>query len=101
MSPEIHNRKDKLKQRDSGLNEVLCKITKENHISIGIDISKINSLSPKDKAIILARIIKNIKLCRRTNTKIVLFPKTLLKQEILSFFKTLKGSTGQAKHQIT
>ncbi|MEK6935195.1 MAG: hypothetical protein AABW67_00240 [Nanoarchaeota archaeon] len=100
LSSEIHNRKDKLKQRDSGLNEFLCKLAKENKISIGIDISKINSLSPKEKAIVLSRIIQNIKLCKRTNTKIILFPKTLSKQEILSFFKILKGSPMQAKLNI-
>ena len=97
LSPEIHNRKDKLKQRDSGLNEFLCKLAKENNIRIGINISDINFLPQKQKAIILSRIIQNIKLCKRTNTKIILFPETLSKQEILSFFKTLKGSPIQAK----
>jgi len=100
LSPEIHNRKDKLKQRDSGLNEFLCKLAKENNISIGINISDINSLHQKQKAIILSRIIQNIKLCKRTNTKIILFPETLQKQEILSFFKTLKGSPAQVKLNI-
>lgn len=100
LSPEIHNRKDKLKQRDSGLNEFLCKLAKENSIGIGIDVSKINSLSKKDKAIILSRIIQNIKLCKRTNTKIILFPETLQKQEILSFFKSLKGSPSQVKLKV-
>ena len=100
LSPEIHNRKDKLKQRDSGLNEFLCKLAKENNISVGIDLSNIHSLPPKQKAIILSRIIQNIKLCKRTNTKITLFPETLQKQEILSFFKSLKGSPAQVSLKV-
>jgi len=41
LSPELHDRKDKLKQRDSGLNEVLCKLATKNNIQIGIDLKQI------------------------------------------------------------
>lgn len=98
LSPELHNRKEKLKQRDSGLNEFLCKLAKKNNIKIGIDIAEIKKLEKKEKSKILSRIIQNIRLCNRTKTQIILFPKTKhKKQDILSFFLTLKGSTEQAK----
>ena len=96
ISPESHDRKDKLKQRDSGLNEIHCKLAKENNIKIAIDINQLKKLNPKDKAIILSRIIQNIKLCKRTKTQIIVIPKQS-KQDILSFFITLKGSTQQTK----
>jgi len=96
MDPHLHNRKDNLKQRDSGLNEILCKIATKNNIKIGININKLKNQKPKTKARILARIIQNIKLCKRTKTKIVFIP-SLKKQETLSFMQTLKGSTNQAK----
>ncbi len=32
LDPHLHNRKDKLKERDSGLNEILCKIAAKNNI---------------------------------------------------------------------
>ncbi len=89
-------RKDKLKQRDSGLNEYLCKLAKENNIEIAIDLEKIKNLPEKEKAETLSRIIQNIELCKRTKTKIVLLNNNK-KQDIISFFLTFKGSTEQAK----
>lgn len=97
LNPELHDRKDFLKQRDSGLNEFLCKLAKKNNIKIGIDLDTIKKLNKKQKAIILARIIQNIKLCKRTKTPIILFPKKHKKQDILAFFLTLKSSTQLAK----
>src|SRR3989338_8145669 len=62
------NKKDRLKQRDSGLNEVLAKLAKQNNIKIGLDISELKNKKGKEKAKILARIMQNIKLCKRTGT---------------------------------
>ncbi len=93
---EQHNRKDKLKQRDSGLNEILCKLAKKNKIKIGININNLKKQEKKQKAIILSRIIQNIKLCKRTKTPIILLPEQS-KQDTMSFMLTLKASTQQAK----
>lgn len=98
LSPELHDRKETLKQRDSGLNEFMCKLAKKNNIKIGINIKEIQKLEKKQKSKVIARIIQNIKLCNRTKTQIILFPRTKhKKQDILSFFISLKGSTQQAK----
>ncbi len=95
---EIHNRKDYLKQRDSGLNEILCKLATKNNIKIGINLQQLTKLEKKQKAIVLSRIIQNIKLCKRTKTDIIVFPKDKYsKQEITSFLLSLKASTNQAK----
>ena len=96
---ESHNKKDRLKQRDSGLNEVLCKLATKNNIKIGINLQDIKKQSPKDKAIILARIKQNIILCKRTNTKIIILG-NYPKQEITSFLLSLGASTQQAKQAI-
>jgi len=97
LSPELHERKDYLKQRDSGLNEILCKLAKRNNIKIGINLQPIRKLPIKQKAIALARIRQNIQLCKRTKTSIVFMP-PLSKQEALSLITTLKGSTEQVKN---
>ena len=101
LAPEIHDtieRKDKLKQRDSGLNEFLCKLAAKNNISIAIDLEKLQKLEKKEKAKTLARIMQNIQLCKRTNAKIILWPiNKYKKQDIMSFFLSLKGSTKQGK----
>ncbi len=94
---EFHDRKDKLKQRDSGLNEVLCKLAKKNNIKIGIDIGRIKKLPVKDKAVVLSRVKQNIQLCRRTESVIVFFGKEFKNEDVLGFFQTLGGSTKQGK----
>lgn len=102
LSTELHNRKDKLKQRDSGLNEHLCRLAKENNVKIAIDIESIQKLDKKEKALALARIMQNIMLCKKTNAEIILYPKEKYKkQDVLSFFLSLKGSTQLAKRSIS
>jgi len=98
LSPEFHDRKDYMKQRDSGLNEILAKLAKQNNIKIAIELKKIQSLPIKEKAIILSRIKQNIDLCKRTKTPIIVIDKNKSnKQNIASFFLTLGSSTQQAK----
>ncbi|MEM0465588.1 MAG: hypothetical protein QXW97_02710 [Candidatus Pacearchaeota archaeon] len=98
LSPEIHDRKDRLKQRDSGLNEYLCKLAKKNKILIAIDIDSLKELEKIEKAKALARIKQNIQLCKKTKTPIILFPKEKYsKLDALSLLKTLGGSTEQIK----
>lgn len=105
LGPEIHdsnNRKDKLKQRDSGLNEFLCRLAAKNNIKIAIDMNELQKLEKKQKAKVLARIIQNIKLCKRTKTQIILYPENKYKkQDVLAFITTLKGSTQQASKNIS
>jgi RNase P/RNase MRP subunit p30 len=101
LSPELHNRKEPLKQRDSSLNEHLCKLAKENNVKIAIDIEGIQKLDKKQKALALARIMQNIAICKRIGTKIILYPENKYsKQDVLSFFLSLKGSTNMAKNAI-
>jgi len=98
LGTELHERRDKMKQRDSGLNEFLCKLAAKNNIKIGISIQEIQSLPTIQKAKTLARIIQNIRLCKRTKTQIILYPENKYKsQDITSFITTFSGSTQQAK----
>jgi len=98
LSPELHERRDKLKQRDSGLNEFLCKLAAKNNIKIAIDIDEIKKLDKKQKALVLSRIIQNITLCKRTKAQIILWPQNKCKkQDVMGFITTLKGSTEQGR----
>ena len=65
------NKKDKLKQRDSGLNEVLCKLAKENTIAVGVAIDRIASLEKQEKAKVLARVRQNLVLSKRVGNIVV------------------------------
>lgn len=65
------NRKDRLKQRDSGLNHVLARIAKKNNVIIGINFDEIINAKEKQRAEILARITQNIKLCNKNRVNMV------------------------------
>ena len=62
-------RKDKIKQRDSGFNSVLAKLSKKNDVVIGINLDEIINSSPKNKSDIIARIRQNIRLCSKNKLK--------------------------------
>lgn len=97
LSVEKSNEKDKIKQLGSGLNEVLAKIAAKNKISIGIDLEEICYLEKKEKAVLLARIKQNIKICRKAKCKIVFLN---YKDKINAFelLVSLGASTEQAKN---
>lgn len=62
-------RKDKSKQKDSGLNHILAKIAKKANISIGINLDEIIESDKRQKAEILGRIMQNIKLCKKSDIR--------------------------------
>ncbi len=62
-------RKDFMKQRNSGLNQVLAKIAKKKDIVIGINFDEIINSYGKRKSQILARIKQNINLCNKNKLK--------------------------------
>lgn len=99
LSPELHNRKDKLKERDSGLNEILCRIAAKNNIKIGIDLDELKNKDKKEKAIILSRIMQNIMLCKKTGAELILVGE-YDKKNAFSFLITLGASTSQAKKAV-
>ena len=63
------NRRDFMKQRNSGLNQVLAKEAKRNRVAIGINLNEIIESTGKEKSKILARIKQNVKLCNKHKLK--------------------------------
>lgn len=99
LSPELHNRQDKLKERDSGLNEVLCRLAVKNNIKVGVDLDKIKKLNDLDKAKVLSRVMQNILLCKKTKCELILFGK-FDEKDAFSLLLTLGASTSQAKNAV-
>jgi len=98
LGVELYGRKDFMKQRDSGLNEIMCRLAKKNNIKIGVGVGEIAKLGKIDKARILARVMQNIRLCKRSGAKIVVYPVgKFVKQDVMSFMLSLGGSTGQGR----
>ncbi|RME54537.1 hypothetical protein D6777_03485 [Candidatus Woesearchaeota archaeon] len=69
LSPEKGIKKDSMHHRNSGLNHVLCKLAKENNIVIAISFSDI--LNSKNRSDVIARIMQNVKLCKKYKVKIM------------------------------
>ncbi len=96
-------RKDTLKQRDSGLNHVIAKIAKEKDIAIVIDIDDFNSIKDKKKkAQRLARIIQNVKICRRAKCKLLIWSLSgeIDKKAIEAFGFSIGMSSQQVKESV-
>lgn len=66
---ELGERKDFIHHRNSGLNQVLCKIMKENNIALGFCFNSVlNSKNPQ----LLGRIMQNAGFARKYKIKTVL-----------------------------
>lgn len=98
LSVEKGIRKNKIRQEDSGLNHVLAKIASKNKISIGIDLDEISNLEKKQKAERLSKIMQNIKICKKSHTKLALKTKEI--QKAKDFLSELGASTQQIKETI-
>lgn len=68
---KLSERKDKIKQRNSGFNHVLAILAGKKNIAIGIDLDEIINANKKEKVKILARLIQNIKICKKNKLKII------------------------------
>lgn len=93
-SLEMGNKKDSLKNIDSGLNDILAALARKHSVSIGINLEEIKKLGKREKAMRLAKIINNIKICRKERTKLA-----IIGDGKESFFTLLSlgASTEQAK----
>jgi ribonuclease P/MRP protein subunit RPP1 len=99
LSPESSSKKDTLRQKDSGLNEILGRIASKNSIAIGIDTNEISKLSKEEKAVRLEKIRQNIKICRKTKAKISLV-NYKDKRGSIALLISLGASTQQAKEAL-
>ncbi len=99
LSPEAGNRKDSLRQIDSGLNHVLAKIASKNKNSIAIDLKELSSLEKHEKASRISKIIQNIKICRKAKTRLIALNTS--DKKAFHFLISLGASTLQARQATT
>ncbi len=93
-------KKDRLKQRVSGLNEVLCKIAKKNKTILAIDLNELkNEKSEEEKGKILSRMIQNLRLIKKKKNKFRLL-NFQNKSQAKSLLLTLGLPTNQVKEAV-
>jgi len=110
LSPEHARKYDFTHYRNSGLNQVLCKIAAKNNKAIGINFNEIKKAKAKaeskEKALKLGRIMQNIRLCLKYNVKMLLAsfsskPVDMANAlDLLSFARAIGMSPKQAKDSL-
>ena len=103
LSPESDKTKDFMKYRNSGLNQVLCKLAVKNNSFIGISFDSVRASKGLKRAEKIGKILQNAYLCRRYGAKIILasFGKKPYSPHILrSFASSIGMSTNQAKQSL-
>lgn len=106
VSIEKMNKKDNIKQRDSGLNHVLGKLAKEKGVGIVVNYSELRNFEEKELSKMLARIIQNLKVARKTGCEIKVASFAKKKKEMVNekerseFLISLGASTKQAKESV-
>ncbi len=101
LGPEKGRDRDFTHYRNSGLNQVLCKLAKKNNIAIGFDFNDI--LVSMEKGKILGRMMQNVKLCRKYKVKMLIFDfkEERSKEELRSFGISLGMTPGESKKAVS
>ena len=106
LSPSLGKR-DFMKERNSGLDHIICKIAAKNKVAIGIHFNEILYASEKQRAVILGRIMQNIKLCRKYKVGMLLatFASSLLEmravQDLIAFAQAIGMTPVEAKKSLS
>lgn len=69
MSPERGRNKDFMKSRNSGLNQVLCKLANKNNVAIGYDFNYLLKAKESQRSNIIGRMKFNVVLCNKYKVK--------------------------------
>lgn len=72
LSPEKGVKRDSLHHRNSGLDTVICSLTKKNSIAIGFNFNDILTNEGTKRAEIIGRMMQNVWLCRKYKLRMVL-----------------------------
>jgi ribonuclease P/MRP protein subunit RPP1 len=98
LNPEKGSKKDNLHYKNSGLDQVVCKLANRNKIAIGFSFSEF--LNSNNRSELLGRMTQNVKLCRKYKVKIVVasFAKNKYEmrdiKDLLAFCRVI-GMTGK------
>jgi len=101
LSPEKGRNKDFMHSRDSGLNQVLCKLAKRNDVAVGFNFRDV--LISKNRGIILGKMMQNVRLCRKYNVRMVVISgasdeyELKSARDLISFALVLNMTPGEAK----
>lgn len=68
---EQEQRKDHTHFRNSGINQVIAKLMKDKKVIYGISFNQILKASPKEQAVLLGRMMQNIRIFRKYKVSMI------------------------------
>lgn len=107
LSPDAGVVHDYLHSRNSGLNDVLCKLAKKNDVAVGFSFSDVLNCNGIERALILGRMMQNVTLCRKFKVPMVLgnfaFDRSEMRppKDLLSFGVVIGISPAEAKRALS
>jgi len=99
--------RDYLHSRNSGLNDVLCKLAKKNDVAVGFSFSEVLNAEGLERSLIIGRMMQNVSLCRKFKVPIVLgsfaFDKFEMRspKDLLSFGVVIGMSPGEVNRALS
>ncbi len=69
---EKSKKNDFMHYRNSGLNQVLCKLANKNNIAIAFSFNDVLIAKGTERARIMGRMMQNVRLCRKYNVKMII-----------------------------
>ena len=102
VSSERISGKDFIHYRNSGLNQVLCKLAKKNNITLGFNFNDILKGKPN-----MGRMMQNVRLCRKYKVRMVLasFASSIYEmrnpKDLMSFGKCIGMTDKEAKDAVS
>jgi len=96
------NRRDSLYERDSSLNQVLCKLAKNKGVVFFIDLGEfLKEDNLKSRAKVLSRFIQNIFLFNKFGNEVrVVVPKGMSKEDVRALLTVLGMPTDMIKKAL-
>jgi RNase P/RNase MRP subunit p30 len=102
VSPEHDRKYDYIDRRNSGLNQVLCKIARDNNKAIIINFKDVLRTEAEKRAVLLGRIVQNIGLCGKYNVKLHMVNFASSEKGMISAFdiKSFCAALGMSTSQL-
>ncbi len=98
---DLYGKKDKQKQRDSGINEVIARIIQKNGIKIGINFDEIVESPIKEKTNIIARIKQNVRICNKNKIEMTFIIQKKENQKNIYDLKSLAITLGMPTWMVS
>ena len=103
---EKEKKADHMKFRNSGLNHVLCKLAKENGITIAFSFNDVLKSKNMLRGQVLGRMMQNVRLCRKYKVRMMVASFAENKYEmrnvkdLIAFGRTIGMNPGEAKKAL-